>query len=471
MLNPALVAILSSFAFDPQAAVNWRAVTLSDVEAAYRLTADNHPGAHEAVADAAFRSRLEEAAGVARVRAEEVTNADGHRAVLGAFGVALGDDHIRYQGETATKWRWSGVLVRQQGASWRVALDEPLTGEETVADAELLSCDGRSPDQIGRERLGGFKIDWSIDAQRVRRGFLMLMDDGNPFLTPLRGCRFKRPDGVTVDRKIAWRELDAEALQTRIAAVYKPARAGMGVRAFAGGRWIALESLGDDARPVVDQVVAEQTVLRAAPMVVLDMRGNGGGASSLGLEIARALLGDAFVNDKVRSSGPCDAVWRASPGNLAAMKTWRNLERGPEYAAWVEESIAALEAAAANGNPLDHPIEACDPETPEPVAIQPVSAMSGRLVLVTDESCFSSCLLVTDAFRKLGAIHVGRTTDAGTRYMEVRSERLPSGLGRFSTLQKVAIGDAVTGPFEPSVIYPGEIGDTPPLEAWIADLH
>jgi hypothetical protein len=101
---------------------------------------------------------------------------------------------------------------------------------------------------------------------------------------------------------------------------------------------------------------------------------------------------------------------------------------------------------------------------------KPALAMSGRLVLVTDRSCFSSCLVATDLFRRLGALHVGEATDVSTRYMEVRQEVLPSGIRTFSTLQKVALGLEDFGPYEPAIIYPGDLAKTVELQEWVEEL-
>jgi hypothetical protein len=55
--------------------------------------------------------------------------------------------------------------------------------------------------------------------------------------------------------------------------------------------------------------------------------------------------------------------------------------------------------------------------------------------------------------------------------MEVREDRLPSGLSMFSTLQAVAPGSAVQiGPFVPDRLFEGSIADTPALEAWVQTL-
>lgn len=96
------------------------------------------------------------------------------------------------------------------------------------------------------------------------------------------------------------------------------------------------------------------------------------------------------------------------------------------------------------------------------------SLLQGRLILITDNLCFSSCLAVTDDFRRLGALHVGQTTDAATSYVDVRDQYLPSGYSTFSTLAAVVPGDSPQeGPFEPAVPYEGDIADSAALEAWI----
>lgn len=94
--------------------------------------------------------------------------------------------------------------------------------------------------------------------------------------------------------------------------------------------------------------------------------------------------------------------------------------------------------------------------------------MHGKLVLITDSLCFSSCLVVTHDLVALGALHMGQTTDANTRYSEVREVEMPSGLSKFSTLQAFSPGEPGRyGPFTPTILYPADMSDTRALEAWV----
>ncbi|TAJ56223.1 hypothetical protein [Brevundimonas sp.] len=448
---------------------DWAATTRTDVEAAYALLNDNHPGALPQIGDTDFRRRLDEGRALALERAARVSGAGGHRAVLNAFAGGMGDRHIAFQPAGPASWTWAGLVFRKAGAEWRVSAHEPDPGEADLADAVLVDCDGAAAEATAQAWLDGFQLDWSVEAQRERRGALLLLDNGNPLLNRPATCRFETADG-TVERAMRWREITSQTLQPLLNAAYRGRRAGMGLRPFAGGDWIALQTLGDGASAVVEAVRADAARLRASPVVVLDMRGNGGGSSMLGRQIAEALMGRAFVQARTAGNGTCGAVWRASDDNLASLRSWRAMaaERGPEFAAWLEASIASVERANVAGEPTDAPITDCDP-APARAGTGPASLMQGRLILITDESCFSSCLIVTDDFRRLGALHLGHATDRATRYMEVRAEPLPSGLGAFSTLQKMALGEMATGPFPPDIVHDGPMHDDAALEAWVME--
>jgi hypothetical protein len=144
----------------------------------------------------------------------------------------------------------------------------------------------------------------------------------------------------------------------------------------------------------------------------------------------------------------------------------RFAESNPEFARGMREMVARAERAQAAGEEFTGRTT-CSSGRPA-LGSPPAQAASGRIVLITDNACFSSCLIVADAFRRLGALHLGQATDAATHYFEVREERLPSGLSYFSTLQAFSPATPPQlGPFEPDAAYDGDISDTTALEAWV----
>ena len=454
----------------------WQGLTRTDVDAAYALLHDNHPGASLELDDAAFRARLSSAYAQAEARALKVNSFEGYVATLGGFAVAMGDKHIWSRPLFARDSRvWAGLLIARRGGNWVVAADDNDSG--SLKGARLVSCDGIPADTLARRRIGEFYGVWSIEAQRIQRAPWLLLDDGNPFLERPRRCTFADAAGSR-DVELKWRDISRVDLNAKAASVPTRGKAGFGLRQSGKGWWIGLESLSDRAEGVVAEVRDKKELLRNAPFIVVDVRGNDGGNSMYGHELARTLLGDDYVKAAMSSEAAeddhCPKLWRASPGNLEHLAEIGRtvVARAPEPVRQEFASdFASLRAAAAKGHDFaGKPCRAAAAAETRPASLPPWP-LAGKVYLLTDNSCFSSCLLMTDEFRRLGPIHVGEATDAATNYMEVREEILPSGLSAFSTLQAVATGAPhAIGPFVPAILYPGSIADTQALESWIADL-
>lgn len=93
----------------------------------------------------------------------------------------------------------------------------------------------------------------------------------------------------------------------------------------------------------------------------------------------------------------------------------------------------------------------------------------GRLFVLTDVACFSSCLTAVTHLLSLGALQIGAPTGFNTRYSEVREVTLPSGVATFSTLQGIMPCEPMqVGSFspEPKDIFEGDISDTAAVERW-----
>jgi hypothetical protein len=478
-----LAAVLAGAAPPPpgagDAAPHWRALTRLDVDAAHRLLLEDHPGAAPEAGDPAFRARLEAGYAAALRRAAAVRSPEGYVATMAAFATSMADKHIwsRPLVQTLDRAEWAGILIVRRGTKWVVGSDEEAADGPPLKGAVLLSCDGIPADRLAEERLGTYRAVWSVEAQRVQRAAWLLLDDGNPFLVRPKSCLFGQA-GATRAVALRWRRPDSD-LSPKMAALALRGAPGFGVRKSGEGWWIALQSFSEKALPVVEDVRAKAAELRAAPYVVLDLRGNGGGNSIYGRQIASALLGDAWVSARLRGESPTGCggkVWRLSAHNLERLAYYRSTmgpRMGKEAAAQFTAEYEAAAAARARGAAFTGPARCAAAPAPAatPAAAPAQPDYRGRLFLLTDNSCFSSCLLVSDQFRRLGALHVGETTDANTHYMEVREDRLPSGLSMFSTLQAVDPSAPMQiGPFEPAIRFEGSIADTAAIERWIAGL-
>lgn len=462
-------AVTSAAAQSVNTAAQWREITRADVEAAYLLLTEDHPALSQTINDTAFRARLQAGRTLALQRAEQVQTIEGYFATMAGFANVAGDKHIWWRSPyVASTAQWAGIIMRRLGDDFVVFSHEAQDGETSLVGATLLSCDGVSAADFAAAKLGGFSAVWSIEAQRIQRTPTLLIDGGNPFVLRPNQCEFMR-DRRRISHALHWREVERTALSPLIRPAQNRGAAGFGVRSFDGGMWIALQSLDDNATAVVAQVREQQAQLRASPVVVLDMRGNGGGNSDFGVQIARVLFGEARFNHEYNGGGEdCSTAWRVSPRNLATMRGYvtRFEQSNPEFAEGMRELVRRAERAQAAEEEFTGRVTCGNDRTApgEP----PAQVAAGQIVLLTDNACFSSCLIVTDMFRRLGALHVGQATDAATHYMEVREERLPSGLSYFSTLQAFSPSSpAQMGPYVPEISYSGDIANTAELEAWV----
>lgn len=451
------------------AAEGWRALTRADLEAAAGLIRDNHPGAVPALGDEAFLDRLETGHRIARERIPAVDSYAGYTAVLGGFATAFGDEHV-WSAPTlrGVRYRWTGLIMTRRGGAWVVASQD---GEDkTLVGARLLSCDGEAAEAVAASRLA-FRVSAPIEAQLIAHGGFMFVDEGNPFLDAPDSCVFETAGGP-VEAALNWTPVETPHLAEALNAGAPAARAGFGVRDEAGLWWVAIERLSGDAGPVIDAFEARSGEWRDSRAIIIDLRGNGGGDSRYGRRLTDLIYGPRHTAARLRGGAACAALWRASAGNAAHVRSFSARAQDPQTSQYYAALAEQIDQATAAGQPFQEPLPDCAPAlapAPDVATPAPSPAYDGQVIVVTDHACFSSCLLLVRDLRTLGALHVGEATNAATRYMEVREITLPSGLSTFSTLQKVMIGeDADIGPFAPEHIFPGPMSDTAALEAWIA---
>lgn len=464
--------------FEAPADPHWSGVTIGDVDAAYRLLRDNHPGAAPELHDLAFQRRLNDAHALALKRARTVSSYQGYLFVLAGFATDMGDKHIWSRPTFVVNLpRWAGIIVSKRGEAWIVTDTEG--DQSALLGASLIDCDGEAVQDLARKNIGGFHAVWSVGAQQIQNAPWLLIDEGNPFIARPKACVFEhnaKRQTVTLD----WMRIKRENLLPRVQKAIGAGAAGFGVRRVGEGYWIALQDLQSDrARGVVKEVEEQKAALREALFVVLDLRGNRGGSSLMGRQIAASLLGQAATDSRLTPTsdncGGPDGAWRASEGNIKQLEFLQTtalvLRGGPELKKMVQDTLRNARDAHAQGKDFSGAISCPAPARQSGGAGPSPSLMKGRLILLTDSLCFSSCLAVADDFRTLGAFHIGQTTDAATRFVDVREQYLPSGYSMFSTLQSVDPGaPSQVGPFQPVLTYNGDIADTAELEKWVVGV-
>ncbi|MEG1453299.1 S41 family peptidase [Brevundimonas sp.] len=462
------------------AASHWRAMAETDGDFALQLIEDNHPGAVVAVGDTDFRNQLATARRHFAERLPLVESFEGYSALMAGMAADFRDGHIWSRATTQPgNVGWTGIILTRRNGTWMVGSQAATAGYPDLAGARLESCDGEAAESWATNRIDLFRADAGIEAQRASHASWLLLDQKNPFLKRPETCDFTSPDGQRHTITLRWKRDSPEVVGRAIEATETRADIGLSVEQTGEGYWINLGTLGNGAAALATEVENRAEAMRAAPWVVIDLRGNGGGNSTLSDRIIKALVGDERVA-ATRSVPTCSGdFFRASSDNVSALREWQGrirTDRGEEGAREWSEMVDNIEHARQEGQDFWPALPVCAQEEGQARAVTqtapdklPASLMKGRLVAVTDRACFSSCLMAIDRLRRVGAEHVGEATNVSTRYMEVRTVTLPSGLRNFSTLMKLALGAGDFGPYVPQRVFDGTMSDTPAVRAWVID--
>jgi hypothetical protein len=453
----------------------WSRMAEEDLKAARAFLEETHPGAIPERGDRTFLAQLDKGFAAAQALARSARSFGGYRAALDRFAASFDDPHIASSSWVRPDSHWPGFLVSSRRGGWKVVPGGSAEGP--TAGAELVSCDGKSPDALAAEWLAPFTPAWNVAAQRMRTSSALLIDSGNPHQPRPASCDFKSADGKIETHRLSWRRIGSSDLARQFEKMGPFVSSDVGVKAFDGGWWIRLGSLGGAALPLTKQVEERQAELRAAPFVVVDLRGNDGGASFFSDRIAEVIYGAARVDSALHPKEDRAAervVWRASP---ATLKTAEALIARVSRIGNPDHPIAL--ATAAQRDSIRAALEAGKPLAEAPAAIDSDPRLRRgdkveqppRVILITDRICFSSCLLAARLFRELGATHAGQETSANTHYSNAISTDLPSGLSNFSSLQAYWTHvPRQLGPYAPAIPFKVDLADDRAVEEEVRKL-
>lgn len=463
-----------------QEQVDWGQALRADAQAFHDLVAENHPGPVDNQ-NPQFLIALESGLALALERARTADSYSAWRAALTEYAASFNDGHlgltkIEDSNEPVTV-KWPGFLVglRPGKGGGRY---EVVYGRDKAAPplgAVLVGCDGRSADTLGHEMIGREVGRWSLHATRASHAVWMFVDSGNPYVQRPLQCKFKT-GGHSITYDLSWRALDPADRDAGIAAANgERFTVSTLLRPWSEGLWLELGNFGADPRTaeggkltaMLGSLQARVGELRAAPVVVFDLRGNNGGSSTWLTTLARTMWGEAYVDARVVDGATVD--WRASPDNLAKLESYvAQFSSQPETVAYLNRLIAGMRSAMAAGQPIFH-----EPKEASPAAsTSPANPVTGKIYVFTDFGCSSACLDAVDTLTALGAVQIGQETSADTLYNEIRYVQLPSRRATAYVPMKV-YRERRRGnnqPAVPAFVWTGALTDTSGIERWIARL-
>ncbi len=402
---------------------------------------DAHPGAIDDE-NRGYRVRIDAAHAAALARLREVRDEHDAMGLADWYAASFHDVHLHHsnnvvRGDASIVDGWAvgraddgRVRVTVVLPDWPVAL--PPVG------AELLACDGRSPDRLVDEDV----LPYGPPLQPSQRDAVALPALARPAMTSLQwtSCRFRLADGREVDLAQRYRSVGDAGMQVFWA--HAPHANMARVNDFEvlpdGTLWIRAANFQLDAAGEASLVdmLARLEKLPPPRRIVFDSRGNGGGSSDTGDRIFEAATGGLdYDKDGLDQRPRMQAWWRVSPQALAAREplvAQVEAARGAddpavkeEHARWQRER-----EALARGERWVPQGDGFPSLTPAELARRHahLARFAGPVALLTDGSCYSACLDFADRVRAVpGAIHLGETTGFDSVYLDIGWLPLPSG--------------------------------------------
>lgn len=440
----------------PQTPQAWRASAESDLEALRMYIAEDTPVAVDSE-NARMQRWLDRGYREARQRARRVTDQPSYFYALAAYTNGFQDPHLSLQSvATLPTARWPGFIATSRGEDTIVASSFDAEGPQE--GARIVSCDGRSLSQLRERTVFPFTLNPQFARDRRVAHTRLFLDRGNVFAPAPRRCVFEY-DGVRRTLTLNWRDIPGDDYWTRynISTTGPGATLGLSTPEV-GVTWIGVPTFGNEAgeqlRALVNEITANAATIRAGRAVVIDVRGNGGGNSEWGVEIARAVWGAEIVN-AIPESNPGGATdWRVSQRNLDYINGFAPelIAQFGEYsqvALWARAVQQGFTETLARGEPMWRQRDAAY-DTPMPQGggytqrrPQGPSPIPARVYVLSNGTCASACLDFADiALHIPGTQLIGMDTSGDGLLMEVRDQVLPSGLARVVLPLKVYRGRA-----------------------------
>lgn len=464
-----------------QADTSWSALYRMDLDTARAVIEANHPGMFDRQ-NPEFARTLRSAYAEAHRAAPLVDSYRSYAIALRRFGNRFQDAHLNVGGK---RWiepvREAGLYPEFNGGAFVVAdVDSSRYGAVAgqIRGAVIERCDGIPADRLFREGVLSWRGRASVQADWILLAPYLLVDYGPPTRPGPARCVF-RTGASRIEVPLHWAPAVTAQVEARRHNLVGFPRRPLGLDVLENGRvlWVNVPTFalqGDSAvtamRTLVDSLGAHARE-ESWKLLVFDLRGNSGGNSAWGRDIARAVFGQRWIDDAVAwLSDGVYAEWRASPGNIASNRevlAQVERQRGAESsgAAGYRVLLDSLSAALQRGSPYFSQPKARQ-GLPRPAAVP----LPGRVVVITSAHCYSACLDFMDLIRLVpGVIHVGATTGVDTQYIENWGRDLPSGVAAIGHPMKVWRNRrrGSSEAYAPDIPAPVRLRDTDALRTWV----
>jgi len=474
--------LLAGFlSFQASAESLWTKISEQDIKHIYSTVKNNHPGYLDKE-NAYFSEWLEQGYHQALEQGKTAESLQDVMTIIQTYVAGFGDGHfflnLKYQPKKIT---WSGINIKKYGHDYRVSFADSNHGLSMPEPmAKLISCDGQAVDDIVNNQVLNYRFNTpELNFPKVWYASKILVDDGIGKRTHFKSCQFETNE-VVKSVELTWRTISNGKYLTKTSANSKNTSfsfESMGDNQY----WLTLPkfNLNQQQKQAIRDVIQQtKKVSPSAEHFVIDVRGNNGGNSEWGVEVAKAIYGEAFIQQHRRANPDNSyALWRVSDANAKHLQNvlpWIKEQFGEEnnmYLSFSSLTTKMKTAVKAGDSFIRQGDDDIIPEVSSGVKVQAES--NAKVLFLTDSDCGSACLDFADLLLTLPNVHhIGQETGADTVYMDIRHVKLPSGLGSYSLAQKVyrQRPRKHNQSYVPQHFYPANIADTPKVKAWIKTL-
>ncbi|WP_377110411.1 S41 family peptidase [Pseudoalteromonas sp. R86517] len=452
---------MAELSLTPKTPEQWRSVTERDIEAAYSISAKNHPGMFD-VNNPAFPELLKQAKAEALTLSAQASGPQVHAAAIARFSTILQDGHAgAFSSVDRPARRWPGFRTVWRGDALKVYYSE----NKSISKGDVVSqCGGQSTETLIRERVFKFHGQVAQPGHWWQQGWRLLIDEGNPFLTPLKECEFVKANGDTYTHVLNW-SVRPKSVSKHLENAHNgdelPIDLTWPEKNIA---WIAMPSFSSTEKQtaaynkVFEKIQQQRSKLLTAKAVVLDLRHNQGGSSYWSSQIAKELWGKKIVEQKVNNTSQNTQVWwRASKDNTDHVVSLLEVVKNqPELLKIFKITAAGMALSLKSGEPFYVEQET---NTPNNIPQKPLTSdFKTKVFVIVPPQCASACLDALDKFKLFeNTTLFGAPSSADSMYMEVRLADLPSGLGKVIVPNKVYVNRArgAGAYYKPDIAYNG----------------
>jgi hypothetical protein len=484
VLSPSFLFSSISFSQDSP----WREKTLNDLQKIRSTLEANHPAfkISQESPEKDFLEWFESGFKIAKRRAEKVDSLFGYYFTLRAYGIGFKDEHLVVQVASfdrfkeQMKFRWPGFAVQlSEKNQIRISSINPLVANQVPpVGAVLLSCDGRESEAILNENVYPFYGDKRILKNRATFVPRIFVDSGNPFIQLPKACLFQK-EGNTQSYPIKWTSISFEELWPKIDVSYDFKMQSTAAKTLDGDiHWVSLPTFAPNPKGEQNlrNIISEAKKNRKHKSLVVDLRGNGGGSSTWGMDVLKGYFGEEYIDEIQNQSQKTSQEtyeYRVSKENLKYFEdllgnATKNISKTDTF--FIRVASEMRTALNVGKEVISIKLSDLDVQKSQGNKIQ----FLGKVFVLTDMYCASACLSVLDTIRLIpGAVHVGQETSADAVFMQ---STFPTALSdpmiRFS-FPVLRIRNRTRGnnsPVVPEVLFDGDMSNSTQIEQWIRKL-